>query len=721
VLLAGCDLLPGGGPTPFPVLTEPTPTPTTAPAELPTAVPQPGLISIDNVSQLNAIGTVPQDLAGELAWSPNGETLAMTTIHGSGIYDVHSLLKLRPLESDVTPTSLAFSPGGARVVTGGRDIPESPQDTITIWRANDGTKLQTLIGHTEWVNSVAYSPTNELIASGSDDSTIRLWRVEGGTEARVLEGHSGPVSSVTFSPDGELVASGSLDGKVRLWRASDGTLIVSLEDHELGVTSVDFSPDGITLASASADGTIQLWAAGTGTPLHTLTGHTGTVSRVDFSPDGALLVSAGWDNTIRFWSVRDGTLLHAIDAHADSVLSVGFSPDGIFVASASLDGSMSLWGLGPRAEVTPVPTSVPVEDPVPHLAAGTALILTEIHMLSDTEGWAIGDDEGRAGHIFRTEDGGATWIDVTPPQSREPAVGFERIVTGDFYDPYTGWVVYHPPDFVGGPSTLDALQVWRTSDGGVTWQGSVPQAPLDINEGPPMVVGADSQNVWILTEFFVGVGQHGSTLVRSTDSGTSWDVLQLPPDSMSSCHRTGLAFANGTTGWMTNECPFELAGGVFVDVTSDGGATWERIELEPPPGQPEFEGAYSICKTHSPNLHSATEGGLIVECTRSERAKVSYLYRTEDGGANWSASSYPGGILHYVDRNTAWAFSREIYKSVDGGESWTLVKTVSWEGDFSFVDGDTGWAIARTEGAVALVRTTNGAGSWSILEPVVGP
>ena len=75
----------------------------------------------------------------------------------------------------------------------------------------------TFEGHEEGVNSVAFSPNGDLLASGSHDETIKLWDVESGKCIFTLEGHKAPVISVAFSPDGKVLASGSLDGTIKLW------------------------------------------------------------------------------------------------------------------------------------------------------------------------------------------------------------------------------------------------------------------------------------------------------------------------------------------------------------------------------------------------------------------------------------------------------------------------------------------------------------------------
>jgi hypothetical protein len=77
--------------------------------------------------------------------------------------------------------------------------------------------VATLARHTAPVRAIAFSPDGARILTGSLDDTARLWTAATGEAVATLAGHTGAVVAVAFSPDGTRVLTGSWDETARLW------------------------------------------------------------------------------------------------------------------------------------------------------------------------------------------------------------------------------------------------------------------------------------------------------------------------------------------------------------------------------------------------------------------------------------------------------------------------------------------------------------------------
>jgi WD40 repeat protein len=189
-------------------------------------------------------------------------------------------------------------------------------------------------GHSDWVNSVTFSPDGKQAISGSNDKTIKLWDIVSGRVIRTFSGHSDRVNSVTFSPDGRQAVSGSDDKTIKLWDVASGSVIRTFSGHTSYVRSVAFSPDGRQVISGSDDKTIKLWDVASGGVIRTFSGHSRSVRSVAFSPDGRQVISCcyvwGSDDMFKIWDVATGMEIRTIShrSSGDTPPMAVLSPDG---------------------------------------------------------------------------------------------------------------------------------------------------------------------------------------------------------------------------------------------------------------------------------------------------------------------------------------------------------------------------------------------------------
>ena len=126
-------------------------------------------------------------------------------------------------------------------------------------------------------------PGDRPLVGRSWDQTIHVWNTETGERQHVLVGHTDDVDIVVFSPDGRTIASGSQDNTVRLWDAETGAHLKTLVAHWAYIITIAFSPDGTLLASGSEDDTVRLWDVATGERLGPSLGDIMLVSRLSLS------------------------------------------------------------------------------------------------------------------------------------------------------------------------------------------------------------------------------------------------------------------------------------------------------------------------------------------------------------------------------------------------------------------------------------------------------
>ncbi|KAF7983667.1 hypothetical protein HWV62_19561 [Athelia sp. TMB] len=208
----------------------------------------------------------------------------------------------------------------------------SPQ---SVFKVRPATRCSsTLSGHTSPILCASFSPTGNMMATGSGDTNARLWDLNTETPSHVLSGHKGWVLCVEWEAMERKLATGGHDGHVRLWDPKTGTAIGdALKGHSKWITSLSWEPIHINptaprLASSSKDGTVRVWSTLTRRSEFTLGGHTASVNVVKWGGSGSgVLYTGSSDRTVRVWSTQDGKCLYTLKDHAHWVTTLALNTD----------------------------------------------------------------------------------------------------------------------------------------------------------------------------------------------------------------------------------------------------------------------------------------------------------------------------------------------------------------------------------------------------------
>ena len=356
------------------------------------------------------------------------------------------------------------------------------------------------------------------------------------------------------------------------------------------------------------------------------------------------------------------------------------------------------------AENTEIPPTPYPDTPAPPAIAAQPVespAFVDMQFLNELDGWGVTES-----YIVRTNDGGITWYNVTPPDLEEAGSSVATFIL----DKDHAWV--QKPDFNNFPN--NGL-LYHTADGGLTWGiSSTPFSGGDLSF-------LDANNGWMLADLGVGAGSNAVAVFQTTDGGATWTQTYTNdpnnPEAADSLPLGGikadLVPINMQTAWVGGVV--YSPGTVYLYRTDDGGQTWVQVSLELPQGAENFELGIDRDQLH---FVSATDGFLIVRMSGDSTQTAVYV--TKDGGETWTLTPTlipEAGQSDFLSAEEVILYNGEqFYTTRDAARTWVTVSPDIVFGDsfalLDFVDPNNGWIVTVTDEHHSLYRTQDGGVTW---------
>jgi WD40 repeat protein len=251
-------------------------------------------------------------------------------------------------------TALAYSPAGDQLaVSGYREILLHRTDGM------GGGPEGRLVGRSERIESLAYSPDGKLLAAVGGTSCkfgeVQIWDVATRKPVKTVEVGFDVLYGVSFSPDGKLLACGSAEKSAYVFSVPDLQQVVKFDNHSDWVFGTTFSRDGKNFISTSRDRAIKLIEIATKNFVDDINyqvykGGYYAIARHPLQDEVAV---GGDEGLIRHYSIfkkaarninrDDFNLIRTFPALPGPLYALAFSPDGTYVAAGGRPAEVAVY------------------------------------------------------------------------------------------------------------------------------------------------------------------------------------------------------------------------------------------------------------------------------------------------------------------------------------------------------------------------------------------
>ncbi|GAB2489478.1 WD40 repeat domain-containing protein [Algoriphagus taiwanensis] len=164
------------------------------------------------------------------------------------------------------------------------------------------------------IRVMAIAQGKKHLALGLSDHTIKVLDLNSSFEPIAnLVGHTNSVFALGYSPDESTLVSGARDAHLKFWNSQDYSLAENVVAHLFAINYLSFREDGKWLVTCSMDKSIKVWDPVNYKLLKVIdkarnAGHGTSINKILWNSYSDQVVSVSDDRTISIWKIEEEIL-----------------------------------------------------------------------------------------------------------------------------------------------------------------------------------------------------------------------------------------------------------------------------------------------------------------------------------------------------------------------------------------------------------------------------